>query len=195
MHLKSIEKFRMEKREEYAFIISSLQGTNMVFLQLPEVPYLEDLKIVGFLHATIQLMQPEEIRWTFLEGPQMIPSPHLPSGTNFPFPLLEIFSLISLHENWKQVQLKWTIPINIENTATAEWLCRAKECGSHLTAICCTKFRSYIVHTGGWYVLQSATLDLFAVLLIRCSGLNCCKFFYFSVHTVKYAAWGAHSYS
>lgn len=57
MHLKSIEKFRMEKREEYAFIISSLQGTNMVFLQLPEVPYLEDLKIVGFLHATIPLMQ------------------------------------------------------------------------------------------------------------------------------------------
>lgn len=33
-----------------------MQGTEMVFLQLPEVPYLEDLKLVGFLHTTIPLM-------------------------------------------------------------------------------------------------------------------------------------------
>lgn len=57
MHPKSIEKFRMEKSKEYVFTVSSIQGTEMVFLQLPEVPYLEDLKLVGVLHASIPLMQ------------------------------------------------------------------------------------------------------------------------------------------
>lgn len=48
----------MEKKQGvvYAFIISSIQGTEMVFLQLSEVPYLEDLKPVGFFLATIPLM-------------------------------------------------------------------------------------------------------------------------------------------
>lgn len=104
--------------------------------------------------------------------------------TNLAFLLLEIFSLSSTDKNWKWVQLKWTIPINREHIATFERLCRGKQCGSQLTAICSTKLSSYIIHTGGWYVLRSATLDLFAVLLIRCSGLSHCKFFYFSVHTM-----------
>lgn len=167
----------MEKSKEYAFIMSSIQGTDMVFLQLPEVPYLEGLELVGFLHDTVLLMQLQrKSDELFLQDPRWSPahiSPcrHLQGGvggciTNTPFPLLEIFSLRSLHKNWKQVKLKWAIPINREHKETAEWLCRTKECGSQLAAMCCTKFRSYIVHTGGWYVLQSATLDLFAVLLI-----------------------------
>lgn len=124
---------------------------------------------------------------------------HLQAGvgdcvTNPAFPLFEVLSRSSTYKNWKWVWLRQAI-INSEHTGTVEWLYRAKQCGNQLTAIRSTKFRSYSVGMGRVHVLWSATLDLFVVLLIRCPGLSCCKFFYFWVYTVKYAAWGAHGYS